>query len=200
MAKERSAAYPVVFLTLVVLFSVIALMLINGVTEERIAANKREAIKQMLAALFPEMADFSYDETTGLYTLFDAGAVLIDAETGESTILPGSPAVGHAFMTDEGGYGGKIGILVGLETDRSIRGVRIISHQETPGLGAKITGTDFLDQFAGLSVGESALRRDGGAIDAITGATISSRAVAEGVVAGIVDVAAVLDVAGEGDQ
>jgi len=197
MAKERNAAYPVVFLTLVVLFSVIALMLIDGVTAERIAANKREAIKQMLGALFPEMADFGYDETTELYTLFDASAVLIDAETGESTLLAGSPAVGHAFMTNGKGYGGKIGILIGLETDRSIRGIRIISHQETPGLGTKITGSGFLGQFAGLSVDKLALRKDGGSIDAITGATISSRAVAEGVVAGIVSVIPVLDRTGE---
>ena len=200
MATKRSAAYPIVFLTLVVLFSVVALTLVNGVTEERIAANKREAIKQMLASLFPEMADFVQDEESGLYSLFEASAVATDEETGETFVLSGFPPIGFAFMTDGRGYGGKIGILVGLEIDRAVRGIRIISHQETPGLGAKITSLDFLDQFAGLSTGELAIRRDGGAVDAITGATISSRAVAEGVAQGIVDMTAVLEAVREEGQ
>ena len=200
MATKRSAAYPIVFLTLVVLVSVVALTLVDTVTEERIAANKREAIKQMLASLFPEMADFLQDEESGLYSLFDASAVAIDEETEETYVLSGFPPIGFAFMTNGRGYGGKIGILVGLEVDRAVRGIRIISHQETPGLGAKITALDFLDQFAGLSTGELAIRRDGGAVDAITGATISSRAVADGVAEGIVDMTAVLEAVGEEGQ
>ena len=200
MAKERHGSYPIIFLTLVVLLSVVALTLVDGVTAERIAANKREAIKQMLAALFPAMADFAYDEETGLYSLYDERAVTIDEETGESSVDQSFPAVGYAFMTDGKGYGGKIGILVGLETNRALRGIRVISHQETPGLGAKITDTGFLDQFAGLVPAQLMLARDGGAVDAITGATISSRAVAEGVSAGLVDMSAILDAAQEGGQ
>jgi len=200
MVKERRGSYPIIFLTLVVLLSVVALTLIDGVTAERIAANKREAIKQMLAALFPEMADFVYDEEAGLYSLYDERAVSVDEETGESVVLPGFPAIGYAFMTNGKGYGGKIGILVGLETDRAVRGIRIISHQETPGLGAKITKIEFLGQFAGLVPDQLALPRDGGAVDAITGATISSRAVAEGVAAGLIDVSTILDAEKEEGQ
>ena len=134
------------------------------------------------------------------YSLFDASAVATDEETGETFVLSGFPPVGYAFMTDGRGYGGKIGILVGLEVNRAVRGIRIISHQETPGLGAKITQLDFLDQFDGLSTGELAIRRDGGAVDAITAATISSRAVVEGVVQGIVDITTVLEAIGEEGQ
>ena len=200
MAKERRGSYPIIFLTLVVLLSVVALTLVDGVTAERIAANKREAIKQMLAALFPEMADFVYDEETGLYSLYDERAVSLDEETGESSVDQSFPAVGYAFMTNGKGYGGKIGILIGLETNRALRGIRIISHQETPGLGAKIIDVDFLSQFAGLVPDQLVLARDGGAVDAITGATISSRAVAEGVAAGLVDMSAILDAAGKEGQ
>ena len=200
MAKERRGSYPIVFLTFVVLVSVIALTVVNVVTEERIAANKREAIKQMLATLFPEMADFVYAEETGLYILYDERAVSVDEETGESSVDQSFPAVGYAFMTNGKGYGGKIGILVGLEIDRTLRGIRIIAHQETPGLGSKITKTDFLGQFAGLVPDQLLLARDGGAVDAITGATISSRAVAEGVAAGLVDMSAILSAAEEGGQ
>ncbi|MFC2106367.1 RnfABCDGE type electron transport complex subunit G [Candidatus Bipolaricaulota bacterium] len=200
MVKERRGSYPIIFLTLVVLLSVVALTLVDGVTAERIAANKREAIKQMLAALFPEMADFVYEEETGLYSLYDERAVSVDEETGESSVDQSFPAVGYAFMTNGKGYGGKIGILVGMEMDRALRGIRIISHQETPGLGAKIINVDFLNQFAGLVPDQLVLARDGGAVDAITGATISSRAVAEGVAAGLVDMSAILDAAGKEGQ
>lgn len=200
MVKERRGSYPIIFLTLVVLLSVVALTLVDGVTAERIAANKREAIKQMLAALFPEMADFVYEEETGLYSLYDERAVSVDEETGESSVDQSFPAVGYAFMTNGKGYGGKIGILVGMEIDRALRGIRIISHQETPGLGAKILNVDFLSQFAGLVPDQLVLARDGGAVDAITGATISSRAVAEGVAAGLVDMSAILDAAGKEGQ
>lgn len=200
MVKERRGSYPIIFLTLVVLLSVVALTLVDGVTAERIAANKREAIKQMLAALFPEMADFVYEEETGLYSLYDERAVSVDEETGESSVDQSFPAIGYAFMTNGKGYGGKIGILVGMEMDRALRGIRIISHQETPGLGAKIINVDFLNQFAGLVPDQLVLARDGGAVDAITGATISSRAVAEGVAAGLVDMSAILDAAGKEGQ
>ncbi len=197
MNTKASAWFPIVFLTLVVFISVLALTLTNVITEERIEIAKREAIKKMLGALFPEMADFVYDETTGLYTLLAEGDFTSDPETGAVTILPGAEPVGLAFMAKGAGYGGKIGILVGLETDRSARGIRIISQQETPGLGAKITKLDFLDQFAGKRAEEIALARDGGKIDAITGATISSRAVVEGVATAISEKELILDREGE---
>lgn len=199
MAKERAGYYPIVFLTVIVLISVIALTVVDAVTEERIAANKRAAIKQMLAALFPEMADFVYDQGTGLYSLFDENAVSVDEETGESIVLPDFAPIGYASMIRGRGYGGRIGILVGLEPGRTVRGIRIISHQETPGLGTRITEVEFFGQFAGLNMDQLAFSRDGGAVDVITGATISSRAVVEGVAAGLVNMSAILDaVAKEG--
>jgi electron transport complex protein RnfG len=164
MAKERGGAYPIVFLTLVVLVSVVALTLIDGVTREKIAEAQRNEIKEMLAALFPEMDDYEFDEASSNYGILTAGR-----------------PVGRAFMARKTGYGGAIDVLVGLETDGTLRGIRVISQQETPGLGAKIIEPGFLNQFSGLSVDELALRQDGGAIDAITGATISSSTVIDAV-------------------
>jgi electron transport complex protein RnfG len=163
-AKERGSAYPIVFLTLVVLVSVVALTLIDGVTREKIAAAQRDEIKEMLAALFPEMDDYEFDEATSNYGILTAGQ-----------------PVGRAFMARKTGYGGAVDVLVGLETDGTLRGIRVISQQETPGLGAKIIEPAFLNQFSGLSVEELALRQDGGAVDAITGATISSSTVVDAV-------------------
>ncbi|GAI74042.1 unnamed protein product, partial [marine sediment metagenome] len=63
----------------------------------------------------------------------------------------------------------------------NIEGMEVLSHTETPGLGNKITEEPFTEQFLGLGVDGIALSRDGGEIDAITGATISSRAVTSAV-------------------
>jgi electron transport complex protein RnfG len=70
-------------------------------------------------------------------------------------------------------------MLVGINSDYTIKDVAILSQTETPGLGSKITEKEFTGQFIGLSSADLALSRDGGSIDAITGATISSRAVTD---------------------
>ncbi len=164
MSKKNNDFFPVIFLTLIVVVSVVALTLTNGITKDKIAIAKKEAISETLATLFPEMEDFTLDEESGQYTP-----------------LTGGESLGHAFMATATGYGGTIDILIGLEPNATLRGIKIISQQETPGLGAKIIEGSFLSQFKGLSVNEVALSRDGGKIDAITGATISSSAVVKGV-------------------
>ena len=165
MAKpKRSGLYPILFLTIVVLVSVVALTLIDGITHERILEAQANEVKEMLAALFPELDSYELDEATGRYT-----------------VLRGGSEVGLAFTAKPTGYGGAIDVLVGLEPDYRLRGIRVISQQETPGLGAKIVESAFLDQFVGLAVDDLALRKNGGSVDAITGATISSAAVTDGV-------------------
>ena len=63
----------------------------------------------------------------------------------------------------------------------SVKGIEILSHSETPGLGARITESDFTDQFVGLNIDDISLTQDGGQIDGLTGATISSQAVVDAV-------------------
>lgn len=81
------------------------------------------------------------------------------------------------------GYSGRIEIMVGFEMDGKIREVQVLSHRETPGLGSKITAPDFLDQFKDEYPDQFDLRvtKDGGKVDGISGATISSRAVGEAI-------------------
>jgi len=97
--------------------------------------------------------------------------------------------LGIVFRVFPQGYGGPIPITVGLDPDKSITAVRIAGPaeglKETPGLGAKITESGFIKQFSGKSSREIAIKKDGGEIDAITAATISSRAVCNGVRKGI---------------
>lgn len=97
--------------------------------------------------------------------------------------------IGIVFRVFPQGYGGPIPIMVGLDTEAQITGVRIASAaeglKETPGLGAKITESGFTQQFVGKCAPEVQLKKDGGEIDAITAATISSRAVTHGIRKGI---------------
>jgi electron transport complex protein RnfG len=97
--------------------------------------------------------------------------------------------LGIAFRVFPQGYGGPIPITVGIDLKNKITGVKIASAaeglKETPGLGAKVGEKDFIKQFAGKSESEVVIKKDGGEIDAITAATISSRAVCKGIRQGI---------------
>lgn len=78
------------------------------------------------------------------------------------------------------GYGGNVGLMVAIDvTDKTIKGVGVTTHQETPGMGARAkTDPEFTAQFAGLPIKEDPIKvtQDGGSINAISGATITSRA------------------------
>jgi len=87
--------------------------------------------------------------------------------------------VGFAVKTfTDKGFGGHIEIMAGFLPDGSIYNVSVLQHKETPGLGTKMNDERFSKQFLGKSPTEFKLRvkKDGGQVDAITAATVSSRA------------------------
>ena len=87
-------------------------------------------------------------------------------------------AAGCVIITSAKGYGGDVQVMVGFDMNRTITGVSVLSHSETPGLGANAARPAFLDQFvSSADAGSLAVAKDGGTVDAVTAATISSRAV-----------------------
>ena len=89
---------------------------------------------------------------------------------------------GEEGYTAEGtckdGYGGDITLMVGFKTDKkTVISYKVLAAAETPGLGMKLKTPEFADQFKGKDGSSLKVKKDGGAIDAITGATITSRAV-----------------------
>ena len=94
-------------------------------------------------------------------------------------VIDGEPRA-VTFETSGKGFGGDVGLMVGIDTqDNKLMGVGVTTHGETPGMGAKAkTDPSFVAQFKGLPL-EGALKvtGDGGGINAISGATITSRAV-----------------------
>lgn len=80
-------------------------------------------------------------------------------------------------------FGGRMELIVGFFLDGTISGYKVIRHSETPGLGSKVNDSKFHDQFQGINPGKNLfkVKQDGGEIDAITAATISSRAVIDAI-------------------
>jgi electron transport complex protein RnfG len=79
------------------------------------------------------------------------------------------------------GYSSEISALVAVDKEFKITGIKILSQNETPGLGAKISENGFLRQFLGKFPEKIMLRKNGGEIDGVTSATISSRAITDAV-------------------
>jgi Na+-translocating ferredoxin:NAD+ oxidoreductase subunit G len=153
----------------------------DAATKPRIAEARRaeliEALKQVLPPCDNDV-------------VADAKAVTADGREWRFYVGRNAGAfVGAAFQTAQSGYGGPVEVLVGVLADGTVRQVAVLqADKETPGLGAKIKGRDFLGRLAQRSARDTAwaaVRKDGGEIEAITGATISSRAVVKAVKAGL---------------
>jgi electron transport complex protein RnfG len=87
--------------------------------------------------------------------------------------------VGYAVTgADAGGYGGDVVLMVGFQPDKkTVVSYKVLQAAETPGLGMKLTTPEFSGQFAGKDGRSLSVKKDGGDIEAITSATITSRAV-----------------------
>jgi electron transport complex protein RnfG len=148
-------------LMIVTLIASLALALTNHYTSEKIEMQKEFVIKESLDKVIT--AD-SFKEEELYYDAYDKDLF-----------------VGRVLKVEVPGYSSTINALVGINLENEITGIDIISHQETPGLGADIEKDDFLAQFIGKTKDSLKIKKDGGEIDGITGATISSRAITEGV-------------------
>ncbi|PVX52572.1 electron transport complex protein RnfG [Balneicella halophila] len=96
----------------------------------------------------------------------------------------GDKQVGTAVKTySKKGYGGPVWLMVGFANDNTITDIKVLEHTETPGLGTKMATPAFIDQFKGKNPKDFKLKvkKDGGDVDAITAATISSRAFSDAV-------------------
>ena len=100
----------------------------------------------------------------------------------------GGEMLGYCVQVTTRGFGGDMELLVGVNLDGSVTGVRILTDQETPEMGAQAREPAFLDQFLGKS-GTIRVERGDNAVEAISGATVTSQAVTDGVNAALAAVA-----------
>ena len=138
---------------------------VNALTAERIQQNLEREKTEAIAAIFPNA-----DENQKLSTLPEGIAGLY-------LVLSGGDLLGYAAEVTPLGFGGDMNIMVGVNADGTVAGIKIVSHSETPGLGNRVEDADYLSQYTGKT-GPLTL---GGGIDAITGSTVSSKAVLDGV-------------------
>ena len=153
-------------LTLFLITTIVAglLELVNYVTAdtiaEQIAQKAENAMRQVLEADSYEPLDVPEDSAvTAAYRAGDKGYVVRVAPNG---------------------FGGAIDMMVGVDVSGAVTGVAIVSQSETASLGANCTREDFRAQFTGKT-GTLSVSKDGGEIEALTGATVTSRAVTDGV-------------------
>ena len=159
-ANALKEIFPVIFITLVVFVSVALVSGTDSITKDKIAYQIDQKIQGMLVETFPDMNEYTF--TGDIYTIYS-----------DDTL------VGYAFLATGKGYGGDIDILVGLEDAQTLKGITIVAQSETPGLGSKIIESSFVSEFVGANIDDIFLKKDGGQIDAITGASISSEAVVD---------------------
>ena len=173
MKTENTALYILrLALTLFIIAAVVAAALagVNSITKPVIDQLNAEKTQKAIEAVLPggfdeELANF--DNQGGLVSKVYKGAN------------------GYALEVLPSGFDNTITMMVGVDTEGKVLGISVVSHTETAGLGAVAAATTsageaFRGQFEGKS-GSVFVSKDGGEIDAITGATITSRAVCTGV-------------------
>ena len=177
MAK-RESTFKSMVLTLFVVAAISAttLGLMNEVTEEPIAAAKLKAKLEAVEKVVPQ---FDNNPSEELYT--------IQSDLGELECYPakmGGELVGTAISSiTKKGFSGEIKVMVGFKPDGTIFDSSVLDHAETPGLGTKMDLPRFKDQYKEKNPADFNIKvkKDGGGIDAITAATISSRAFSDAV-------------------
>lgn len=150
------------------LLATLVLAVTYQVTKPKIAEQLRLEEKEAFESILPQADTFTEKKIDGI-EYFEA------SKDGELK--------GYCIRATGVGYGGFIRMVVGINKQGIIEGIEVLEHQETPGLGARINEVKpgekdewFLRQFKGKSAATIAVRKN---IDAITGATISSRAVTD---------------------
>lgn len=147
-----------IILGIICLLSAAILAGVNALTKPRILAFAKEEETKTLTEFFPRAASFKPVDKEGktlYYIAYDAS----------------KKPLGIAFKTEEKGYSSVIETMVAMDKDGKILQIKIISQNETPGLGSRVTESFFTDEFKGKDFGNVS------SVAAITGATISSEAV-----------------------
>jgi electron transport complex protein RnfG len=181
---------------LLALFAVLTTNIIAGTylgTRERIAEEQRKAEEKALLEIVPEdrhnnaMLDDTVTlgpEATGLGLRGEKRAFI--ARQGGEAVAVILPAIARD------GYSGDIDLIIGINRDGTVAGVRALAHRETPGLGDKVDlkKSDWVLGFEGRSLGDPlpeqwAVKKDHGVFDQFTGATITPRAVTAAVKRGL---------------
>lgn len=175
--SAKSVLVPTITLFLICVIVTGLLAGTNAITKDQIAFQQAETEKASRTMVLPGTENFEEaslsgeDGTVSYYTGTDASGTV----------------VGYVFTTEAKGYGGTIQVMTGIDAEGKVSGVVILSHDETPGLGANAEKEDFRNRYVGQTAAEGGFSviKSGeageGQILAITGATITTNAVTDAV-------------------
>lgn len=170
--------------------------LVNNVTKDKIAeANRVKTENAMMEVV--EISNPSFSDALAVSEEMAAAAQAFGAKVVELyQVTDGDAAAGYAVKVSASGSQGTIVMMVGVNVDGAVTGISVINHSETSNIGTKVTGNELLDsgigvldQFKGLTMPEGGLVV-GGDVDAITGATVTTKGVTKGVNGALAAVAA----------
>jgi electron transport complex protein RnfG len=168
-----------IILAIVTMVSAGSLAWINQITLPRILEQQARQLNEGLFSVLPGTV---------------SGLIVPVQQDGETQFYAGyadtvqENLIGYAYLNRSNGYSSTIQTLVGIDTTGKILGIRVLFQQETPGLGTRCeevrSGEStpwWQDQFIGMIASDVSVDKDGGEIESITGATITSRAIADGI-------------------
>jgi electron transport complex protein RnfG len=186
MSATRTTARSAGLLAAFALVSAGLIAVTHQLTADRIRANQRTA---ELAQLHSILAPGAYDNDLVSDTIRITAPDALGSEkplTVYRARKDGDPVAAILTVVAPDGYNGPIRLLVGIRANGEVAGVRVLEHDETPGLGDGIEASksEWIEQFRGTKLGKPPredwdVRQDGGEFDALTGATITPRAVVD---------------------
>ena len=172
--------------TLTVISLVVAAMLglVNSITADKIAEIDAENTRVSMSAVAPEGSEFG-DKMELTETAVAAAAAQGGKLMEMYPVTNGGAEAGYVLKISASGSQGSIVMMVGVDANKAITGISVVSHAETSGIGTKVVGNDLnaagepvLDQFIGLSGAGSLVV--GSNITPITGATVSTKGITTG--------------------
>lgn len=173
MAAKSSFANMLLVLSGICLVCSALLGTVYAVTKAPIEASEVQKVNAAIAAVTPPFDNTPSADVRDV----DGGQIFTARNAGEP--------VGYAIRVSVGGFGGPLQLMVGFTPDGTVYNTSVISHAETPGLGAKLVDGQCAprEQVKGKHPEKNniSVRKDGGEIDAITASTITSRAFLKGV-------------------
>ena len=161
---------------------------VNQVTSPNIAAINKAKTEEAMKAVVTDAENSYFSDPLEISADMAAAAAAAGGTVTEFyEVNDGVVAIGHALKIVASGSQGNIEMMVGLDLEGTVTGVSIVKHSETAGIGTKVadneltaSGKHVLDQFVGMGIADGTLTV-GSNVDAITGATVSTRGVTAGV-------------------
>lgn len=190
---SRESIKNTISLMLITVIAGLLLGLVYEITKEPIAKEKQRAKEEAYKTVFSDankFNEFVIDDESKVSDEMRAQGYDADIDEVMEVIDEKGNHAGYVLtVTDHEGYGGDIQFAMGVRNDGTLNGISFLSIGETAGLGMKATEDKFKNQFAGKNVGKFSYTKSGAAkddeIDALSGATITTNAVTNGVNAGL---------------